>query len=304
MDVKTVLKAKKALPPDDRISRKTNRRGYRVLPFTMERRMVAAVGSAGRNQNNIHAMIEVDITEPRRIIREHKNQTGERLSLTAYVVTCLARAIAEHPELNAFRKGRKLIILDDVTVSVQVERELAGDKMPEPIGIRAAQLKTCRQINDEIRAAQRHDEDGLGGLSGIAWLRFIPGFLFRTFIGLASSNTHMMERFGAVGVTAVGMFGPKNQAMWLVPLVGGASVAVAVGGIVERTCVMNGRLEAREHLCLTVTANHDIVDGAPVARFVKTFSEMLRSGELVSEITDAIMDRHVFNIAEKIATQA
>jgi pyruvate/2-oxoglutarate dehydrogenase complex dihydrolipoamide acyltransferase (E2) component len=92
----------------------------------------------------------------------------------------------------------------------------------------------------------------------------------------------MMERYGAVGVTAVGMFGKKNQALWLVPIVGGATVGVAVGGIVKRPCISDGQLESREHLCLTITFNHDIVDGAPAARFVKRFSELLMSGELLA----------------------
>ena len=50
-----------------------------------------------------HLLTEVDISEPRRIMREHKERTGETLSLTAYVVACLARAAAETP---AMRHGR------------------------------------------------------------------------------------------------------------------------------------------------------------------------------------------------------
>jgi hypothetical protein len=50
----------------------------------------------------------------------------------------------------------------------------------------------------------------------------------------------MMERHGAVGVTAIGMFGNKNLALWAIPIVGGATVAVAVGGIVELPCIHNG----------------------------------------------------------------
>jgi hypothetical protein len=199
------------------------------------------------------------------------------------VITCLAQAIIDHPHLNAFRKGRKLVILEEVTISVLVEREIAGEMMPENLGIQAAQTKTYRQIHDEIRAAQEYGEDKLGGLSGTTWVQFIPGFLFRTFIRMASKSIYMMKLYGAVGVTAVGMYGTKNQALWLVPLVGGATVAVAVGGIVERPCVNNGKLETREHLCLTVTFNHDIVDGAPAARFAKSFSELLTSGELLHD---------------------
>ena len=259
-----------------------------VFPFTMNRRMVAASASVAREQNNILALIEVDISKPRRLIRKHRQRTGERLSLTAYVTTCLARAIADHPGLNAFRKGRNLILLDDLTISVMVEREIAGEMAPEPIGIRAAQTKTYRQIHDEIRAAQAHGEDGLGRLSEMTWLRFIPSFLFRIFIRLAAQNISMMKRYGTVGMTAVGMFGDKNQALWGVPLVGGATVAVAVGGIVERPCVRDGRIETREHLCLTVTFNHDIIDGGPAARFLKRFSELLKEGELLRDECQAI----------------
>jgi pyruvate/2-oxoglutarate dehydrogenase complex dihydrolipoamide acyltransferase (E2) component len=260
---------------------KKQKPGYQVVPLSMNRRMMAATLDIARQQNNIQAIVEVDISEPRRIIKEHRQVTGESLSFSAYVVTCLAGAITEYPQMNAFRKGRKLILLDNVTISVLVERELEGEMMPENLGIRFAQQKTLRQIHTEIRSAQEHAEDGLGGLSGTTWVRFIPSFLLRTFVRLASRNISMMDRFGAVGVTAVGMYARKNEALWLLPMVGGATVAVAVGGIVERPCIVEGRLESREHLCLTVTFNHEIVDGAPAARFLKSFSTRLSSGDLL-----------------------
>jgi pyruvate/2-oxoglutarate dehydrogenase complex dihydrolipoamide acyltransferase (E2) component len=37
----------------------------------------------------------------------------------------------------------------------------------------------------------------------------------------------------------------------------------------------------REHLCLTVSFDHAIVDGAPAARFMKRFADLLESGETV-----------------------
>jgi pyruvate/2-oxoglutarate dehydrogenase complex dihydrolipoamide acyltransferase (E2) component len=266
-------------------------KGYQVVPFSVNRQMVAASTSVGREQSNIHTILEVDISKLRRWIKEVKKQTGERLSLTAYITACLAKTVSEFPGFNAFRKGRKLIILDDVTISVLIEREIDGEIVPENLGIQAAQSKTFRQIHEEIRAGQKNVDGGLGELSGITWLKFIPAFLFRIFVKLASKNISMMERYGAVGVTAVGMFGLKNQALWAIPIVGGATVGVTVGGIVERPAIQEGKLESREHLCLTITFNHDIVDGAPAARFVKRFSELLMSGELLAfEIKAAPME--------------
>lgn len=257
--------------------------GYKIVPFSINRQMVAASISVGREQSNIHTILEVDISKPRQWIREAKKLTGESPSLTAYIATCLAKTVSEFPGFNAFRKGRKLIVLDDVTISILVEREINGEIVPENLGIRAAQSKTFRQIHEEIRAAQKNVGGGMGELSGLRWLKFIPAFLFRSFVKIASKNISMMERYGAVGITAVGMFGVKNQALWAIPIVGGATVGVAVGGIVERPVLHEGQLESREHLCLTITFNHDIIDGAPAVRFVKRFSELLMSGELLAD---------------------
>jgi pyruvate/2-oxoglutarate dehydrogenase complex dihydrolipoamide acyltransferase (E2) component len=255
--------------------------GYQVVPFSAQRQAVAASASVGRERNNIHTFTEVDITTPRRLIREHRERTGERLSLTAYVVACLARTIAEYPTFNAFRTGRKLVLLDDVTVGVLVERTIAGEGVPEILTIQAADTKTYQQINDEIRAAQQQGDVPYGSLSGSTWImRLIPGFLLTQFIRLAARNIRIARRYGVVGVTAVGMFGPSP--MWIVPL-SGATVAVAVGSIVERPVCIDGGIEAREHLCLTLSFDHDIIDGAPAARFTQRFATMLVSGDVLHE---------------------
>jgi len=44
------------------------------------------------------------------------------------------------------------------------------------------------------------------------------------------------------------------------------SLTVTLGGIVEKPGVVDGRIEIREYLCVTVSFDHDIIDGAPAAR--------------------------------------
>ncbi len=256
--------------------------GHRVEEFTANRRLVAASTTVGRERNTIHTLTEVDITAPRRRIREHRERTGEALSLTAYVVTCLARALEEQPELNAFRRGRKLFLLEDITINTLVEREIAGEPVPEPWPVRAAQGKTYRQIHEEIRAAQRHESDRLGTLSGSPWyLRFLPETAARWFVRLAARSLRMAKHYGVVGVTAVGMFG--RGASWAIPLTS-ATVTVTVGSIVLRPVLGDdGSLENREHLCLTVSFNHDLVDGAPAVRFLERFAGILSKGDVLGE---------------------
>lgn len=256
-----------------------HRQGYRVVPFSTERRMVVASATVGRERNNIHAFTEVDISRPRRLMREHRQRTGEGLSLTAYVVACLAHTVGEHPTFNARRKGGRLYLLDAVTVSVLVERMIDGQPVPDMLAVHSAATKTYRQIHDELRGAQRPRAAPLGALSGMdRLLQLIPPTLYTVFVRLAARSVKMAQRYGVVGVTAVGMFGPSP--MWVLPL-SGATVAVAVGSIVERPVCVDGRVEAREHLCLTLSFDHDLIDGAPAARFTRRLAELLASSELL-----------------------
>jgi pyruvate/2-oxoglutarate dehydrogenase complex dihydrolipoamide acyltransferase (E2) component len=111
-------------------------------------------------------------------------------------------------------------------------------------------------------------------------VKFIPAVFLRAFIKVASRSVHMARRYGVIGVTAVGMFG--SSGVWFIPL-SGATVTVTVGGIIERITQTGQAFEKREHLCLTVTFNHDIVDGAPAARFLKRLAEMLESMDFIKE---------------------
>jgi pyruvate/2-oxoglutarate dehydrogenase complex dihydrolipoamide acyltransferase (E2) component len=252
--------------------------GYKSLPLSIYRHAVIASASVTKEKNAIHSISEVDISEPRRLIKEHFEKTGEKLSFTAYLVTCLAQVIKQHPQMNSFIKGRKLIILDDVTVSVLIEREMAGEKVPEPLGIKGAQEKSFRQIHNEIREAKKQQSNHLGSFSGAAWFRFIPNFLLKTFIRIADKNIHMAKVYGKVAVTAVGMF--SKEAVWFIPH-GSATVLLTVGSISQKVVEINGRFVSREHLCLTTSFDHNIVDGAPASRFMNQLIETIKSGNLL-----------------------
>lgn len=253
-----------------------DRPGYRVQPFSGNRRAVAANSAVAREKSMIHLFTEVDITAARRLIAEHRSRTGETLSLAAYVATCVARALADFPELNAFRSGRHLIVLEDVTVSVAFEREAEGGSVPEPIAIQAINRKTFREVHDEVRAAQSRTDEPVGSAMGTAWTRFVPEFLLRAVTRLAYRDIGVWMQYGVVGVTAVGMFG--SGPMWLVPLAS-STITVSVGSIAKRLTFVEGAMQEREHLCLTLTFDHEVIDGAPAARLTSRFAEILSSGD-------------------------
>ncbi|MFG1912597.1 2-oxo acid dehydrogenase subunit E2 [Kribbella sp. NPDC048928] len=78
-----------------------------------------------------------------------------------------------------------------------------------------------------------------------------------------------------VGVTAVGMFGAG--AGWGIGFQL-HTLSVVVGGIARRPMLFQGVLVEREFLQLTVSVDHDVVDGAPAVRFVRRLRELLHTG--------------------------
>jgi pyruvate/2-oxoglutarate dehydrogenase complex dihydrolipoamide acyltransferase (E2) component len=76
------------------------------------------------------------------------------------------------------------------------------------------------------------------------------------------------------------MFG--TRAGWGIPLAG-HTLSVTIGGIHPRPVLCDGQLESREHLCLTVSFDHDIVDGAPAARFVQRFAALVEEAAGLSD---------------------
>ena len=131
---------------------------YQVVPYPKMRRWMAAMFRSVQHKPMIHGLLEVDVTRARAFLREHKAKTGESLSFTAFLITCLAKAVDENKAVQAFRKGSKrLILFDEVDVYTQIERDVAGQKQIIPYIIRAANRKTLREIHHEIRAAQVQD---------------------------------------------------------------------------------------------------------------------------------------------------
>jgi pyruvate/2-oxoglutarate dehydrogenase complex dihydrolipoamide acyltransferase (E2) component len=252
----------------------TTKKGYKSLPLSFNRRAVIASATVTKDKNAIHCFTEVDITVPRDLIKKHFEKNGEKLSLTAYIVTCLSNVIKDYPQFNSFTKGRKLILLDDITISVLIEREIAGENVPEPIGIKQAQDKTYLQIHKEIRDAKKQKTDKLGSLSG----QTIPSFLLRRFIRIADKNIHMAKKYGKIAVTAVGMY--SKEPIWFIPH-GTATVLITVGSIEKKVVELDNQFVSREHLCLTVSFDHDIVDGAPASRFMNQLIETIKSGQLI-----------------------
>jgi pyruvate/2-oxoglutarate dehydrogenase complex dihydrolipoamide acyltransferase (E2) component len=249
---------------------------YQVVPYPKYRRWMEAAFRSTHHKPMIHGLLEVDVTRPRAVLRDQKAKTGEVLSFTAFLASCLAKAVDEHKAVQAFRHGSKrLILFEEVDVLTDIERDVAGQKYIIPYIIRAANRKTVRELHDEIRSAQGADAKNV--LKRF-WPLSLPPVLYRPFLWALAWIGRRRPRLwktivGTVEISAVGMFG--NGAGWGIPPAPPTALMVTVGGIGEKPVVVEGHAAIREYLSLTISFDHDIIDGAPAARFTQRLKELI-----------------------------
>jgi len=248
---------------------------YKMVSYPKSRRFMAAARRSTQHTPRMHGLIEVDVSRARAFLRDHKAKTGEALSFTAFIIACVAKAVAEHKSVQAYRKGRKhLILFEEVDVVTYIERELDGQKQIMPYIIRAANRKTLREIHHEIRAAKV--QDVTKAVVGFKLVQFLPTFLFSFFLWIVRRYPQLMKKYrGTVEVSAVGMFGKGSS--WGIPPAG-PTLTIIVGGIGEKPGVVDGHIAIREYLSLTISFDHDIIDGAPAARFTQRLKDLIESG--------------------------
>ena len=253
--------------------------GFEVRAFPLSRRLVTDAGVWSGRKHIIHVLAELDVTRARAVIRERAERTGERLSFTAFIIACVGRTVALDRVWHAYRKGGRLILFDEVDIATLVERDVEGAKLATFEVIRRAHERPVEDIHAQIRKAQSAKVEAMPGAAGWkAYLR-LPGFLRRLlYVWLDRNPARRKELGGTVIVTAIGMY--ASGAGWGIPIASN-TLTVTVGGIGTKPGIVDGRVEPREYLSLTVSFDHDIVDGAPAARFVSSLRELVESASLL-----------------------
>lgn len=165
---------------------------FHIAPFPTSRQSVIDAGYLANRRHIIHGLIEADITPIKSFIRDYKQKTGETLSFTAYLVMCLARAIQQHPHIQAYRGWRgHLVIYDAVDVVILIETEKNGVAIPHII--RDAHQKSLWDIHQEIRAIQTKRQKSSQQFKQPLAFK-IPRFIRLPLMRLALKNPHAMKR--------------------------------------------------------------------------------------------------------------
>jgi pyruvate/2-oxoglutarate dehydrogenase complex dihydrolipoamide acyltransferase (E2) component len=247
-----------------------------IIRFPRSRLGTFDVGLLSRRRHHMASFLEIDVTAARRGIRKRR-QEGEGISFTSWMLKTIASAMAADGHINAARYKRTgNIVFDEVDMTLLVEKTVDGSKVPLPLVIRKVDRLSIAEIDREIEGAKSREESLSGeGRYLLAASRLerlmdlyylLPQWLRVLVLGVVLRDPLRAKRMmGSAVYTTVGNVGTASG--WIIPRSIHA-LCFAVGSINKKPWVRAGKVEIRDIMHLTVLIDHDVIDGAPAARFM------------------------------------
>lgn len=202
----------------------------RTIPLAGFRKISAErVATSFRTAPHSTLMMEVDAS--------NMAELHDRLqvSYTAIIVKAAAKSLKEHSWINSTLTDGQIKLFEDVNVGVAVATE---NGLVVPV-IRNADKKSVAEIDEAIKELTEKAKQGK----------------------LIESDV----TGGTFTVTNLGMHGVD----FFVPIINPPEAAIlGVGRLVEKPAVVNGKIEIRRIMVLSLSYDHRIVDGAPAADFL------------------------------------
>lgn len=263
-------------------------RDYQIKKMTFLRRLAVEGFDAVPPGHNMMALAEFDITEARKILRGLK-KNGKKVSLFAFVVKSIAQTIDEYKELNSMRSGNRIIEFNEIDVNAPIELNYDEGKFPHQIVVRNAARKTVEEINHEIDMARKqYQQSGDTGkedkwiLTLMKILFILPKFIRAVILRkLANDPINVKKMSGTTFITSV----TTVASGFAIPyLIGQRAISFTIGGIAKKPAAVGQDILIREFLSVTIVFNHDIVDGAPAARFVKRLKRIIENADVLHQL--------------------
>lgn len=261
-------------------------RNYRFQNIVRSRIATFDIFDIGLRKHHINAMLEFDVTESRAKLRELRKK-GTVVSFNAWLIKVIASVLQNHPEAAAyFYNKRRLIIFDDINVSMIVEKKSGDTKVPIPLLIERTNKKSAKEITQEIENAksqQLNSDDIVLKNQSTTYQKLyyhLPGFLRRLFWKLLLKNPKAAYRtMGNVAVTSIGMIGKING--WFIHK-SVHPISFGVGSILRKPVVIDNEIKIRDILNMTILVDHDVIDGAPMVRFLNDLTNYLETGKEIN----------------------
>ena len=212
---------------------------YKDVPLTQIRKTIARRLSESNGPiPTFFLTAEFDATRAAEL-RTQLSEMGDqyKASFNDIVIKAVALALAEHPEVNAHWLGDAIRHFNRIHVAMAVAVE---DGLITPVLFDADRM-TLWEISEKARDLAKRARD---------------------------RKLQPDEYTGSTfSVSNLGMFGIDQFTAIINPPEAGI---LAIGGVEEKPVVVDGQLEVRSRMRVTMSCDHRVIDGATGAKFLQT----------------------------------
>lgn len=184
--------------------------------------------------------LEIDVTEAQRLRRELSRESGLSVTLGHVLMKASAEALRRVPEINTVLWDGEVLYFDEANIgfAVALDDGLIVPVVRDVGGKTISQLSTeAAELADKARGGRLMPDEVLGGTFTISILGTVDAF------------TPILNR--------------------------GQSAILGVGRSLEKPVVRDGEVVVREMMTVSLTADHQVVDGAVAAAFLRRFQQMV-----------------------------
>ncbi|MDN7225866.1 2-oxo acid dehydrogenase subunit E2 [Planococcus sp. N064] len=189
---------------------------------------------------------EVDMTETiqlrKKLLGLIEQQTGFRVSYTEMIMKAVATSLSLHPSINVTLEGNEIVYREEINLGLAVA---VDDGLLVPVVKNANQkglsaiTAECKRLGKAARDSKLKPDEMAGGTFTVSNL----------------------------GMYAIDAFTPViNQP---------ESAILGVGRINEKPVGVNGVIELRPMMVLSLSFDHRVINGAPAAAFLTELKEVL-----------------------------
>jgi len=255
---------------------------YNIHQFPKTRIATFDVCSIGKKKHHISVLLECDVTESRLKIKNYKKR-NHKISFTAWILKAISESIKHHEKVAGYLyKKQKIITFDDINISIVVEKDLDGNKVPIPLVIEKTNEKDILTITKEIEDAKNasfSNKDIVLNQRSNIFERFyyiLPGLLRRMIWKFMLNHPKIAyKKMGNVVVSSIGMMGQING--WFIQTAV-HPISFGIGSIIKKPIVDHDTIKIREILNMTVLIDHDVIDGAPMTKFIQELTNNIETG--------------------------
>ena len=179
-------------------------------------------------------------------LRVRNPNVAEGITFDLLIARCVARALVEHPQLNATLTTQGIVLRDHINVGIALDATsglivpVLRDTAERPL-LKLA--RTWRELRARALAGRGSSEDLAGG-------------------------TFTVTNLGHLGID------------YFSPIINpGETAILGVGRIAYRPVIRDGHVRVGRTIPLSLTFDHRVVDGAQAARFLKRLGELIEQPE-------------------------